>query len=80
MEHSLFITTNELRYESDFALGVMGTRSEENMLIRCCPCCCFFFFNLVLSLLSFLVIELSLYFYCKKMQMNITSVSEAHSL
>lgn len=76
MEHCLFITTNELLYESDFALGVMGTRGEENMLIRCCC----FFFNLVLSLLSFLVIELSLYFYCKKMQMNITSVSEAHSL
>lgn len=73
----MFITTNELLYESDFALGVMGTRGEENMLIRCCCC---FLFNLVLSLLSFLVIELSLYFYCKKMQMNITSVSEAHSL
>lgn len=73
----MFITTNELLYESDFALGVMGTRGEENMLIRCCCC---FFFNLVLSLLSFLVNELSLYFYCKKMQMNITSVSEAHSL
>lgn len=63
-----------------FCSGCHGYKRWRKYVNKVLSLLLLFFFNLVLSLLSFLVIELSLYFYCKKMQMNITSVSEAHSL